>query len=201
MREVQTDTRSVFSNVPYEPSYERVFTALIATLVALGRKPTIVAEVPDQGHGRLQRIYREMAGCRVSFHDLSLVKSKLPRFNMPFELGIAWALQEQYPRRYDFFVFEAKPFRIQETLSDFNGIDPKVHGNTGKGAIAAALDCLGRKNNDLTVSDIHPLFLELRRISPDLKKENHSLRLYSARTFRALVSSATILAEERGLLN
>src|SRR5438093_5118087 len=83
--------RSVFLNVPFDKSYEPLFVGLISALVALGRTPRCVLELPEMGQGRLVRILRLIQSCGVSIHDLSRVGLPV-RFNMPFELGIAVAL-------------------------------------------------------------------------------------------------------------
>src|SRR5438132_838642 len=75
--------RSVFLNVPFDEDYERLFVALISALVALGRIPHCVLELPETGQGRLLRILQLISSCPVSIHDLS--RAELPaRFNMPF---------------------------------------------------------------------------------------------------------------------
>jgi hypothetical protein len=83
--------RSVFLNVPFDESYEPLFVALISALVALGRIPRCVLELPEMGSGRLARILQLIRSCSISIHDLSRVGLPV-RFNMPFELGIAVAL-------------------------------------------------------------------------------------------------------------
>ena len=85
------DRRSVFLNVPFDESYERLFVALIVSLIAIGRKPRCVLELPEQGQGRLARLIGLIGLCPVSIHDLSRVGLPV-RFNMPFELGMAVAL-------------------------------------------------------------------------------------------------------------
>ena len=114
--------RSVFLNLPFDKSYERLFVAMISALVAIGRTPRCVLEVPEQGDGRLARILHLIRSCSVSVHDLSRVG--LPaRFNMPFELGIAFTLRRIDGGRHRFVLLEAKGHRLQKTLSDLNGID------------------------------------------------------------------------------
>jgi hypothetical protein len=56
-------------------------------------------EIPG-GARRLDRILRLIRSCRYSFHDLSRVEldrnpPPTPRFNMPFELGLAIGLARQ----------------------------------------------------------------------------------------------------------
>jgi hypothetical protein len=60
-----------------------------------------------------------ISACGYSFHDLSRVQltSGAPRFNMPFEVGLTVATARWRPA-HQWFLFEAKPFRVQQTLSD-----------------------------------------------------------------------------------
>jgi hypothetical protein len=83
--------RAVFLNCPFDISYEPLFIALVSSLVAIGRTPRCVLELPEVGAGRLARIIALIRDCPVSIHDLSRVGTPA-RFNMPFELGIAAAL-------------------------------------------------------------------------------------------------------------
>src|SRR5437773_1359790 len=85
------ERRNVFLNVPFDQRYEPIFVALICSLVSLGRNPRCVLEIPETGMGRLARILRLIRSCPVSIHDLSRVGLPV-RFNMPFELGIAFTV-------------------------------------------------------------------------------------------------------------
>jgi len=54
-----------------------------------------------------------IAACGYSFHHLSRVQltSGAPRFNMPFEVGLAVATAGWRPA-HQWFLFEAKRFRV-----------------------------------------------------------------------------------------
>jgi hypothetical protein len=195
----EANRRSVFLNVPFDPTYEPLFIALISVLVALGRVPRSVLEAPERGDGRLVRILNLIRSCPVSIHDLSRVE--LPaRFNMPFELGIAFALS-RIERRHKFILLEAKRHRLQQTLSDVNGIDPGIHGATIKGVISCALDRLGKPygNPDLkTVARIHR---QLWKITSSLKRTHGRTNIYSRSIFGELVAGANRLARKEGLIS
>jgi hypothetical protein len=91
-RAQRPDPQAVFLNVAYDRQYEPIFVALVAALLALGRKPRCILQILDSGEGRPKRIFRLLEGCAVSLHDLSRVHPPV-RFNMPFELGMALALR------------------------------------------------------------------------------------------------------------
>jgi hypothetical protein len=89
------DEKAVFLNFPYDASYERVFLALLAVLLSLGRKPRCTFEIADVGQGRVSRIFDRLESSAVSIHDLSRVGSPA-RFNMPWELGLADAMRRYW---------------------------------------------------------------------------------------------------------
>src|SRR6185436_12731262 len=106
---------SVFLNVPFDAAYERMFVALISTTVAARLRPRCAVELPERGEGQLGRIMSLIESCPLSIHDFSRVG--LPsRFNMPFELGIAVALQRR--KDHQFILLESKLRRLERTLSD-----------------------------------------------------------------------------------
>jgi len=125
---------SVFVNIPFDASYERLYLALIATLTGLGLTPRSVLEVPPH-RNRLERLFALIRRCDASVHELSRVqlsgpKPRCPRFNMPFEAGLAYAAH--LIRRG----LESTPHRLQRSLSDLNGFDPFVHRGTAAPCMA-----------------------------------------------------------------
>jgi len=126
----------------------------------------------------LDRILELISVCRYSFHDLSRVQLSrgAPRFNMPFEIGLAVATARWRPA-HQWFLFEARPFRVQHTLSDLGGTDAYAHGEGPRRLLIALTD-------------------ELYRIFRRLSDESTSIRrnygtLFGARAFRDLVVLAT----------
>jgi len=194
--------QSVFLNVPYDKTYEDKFVALVLALVALGRIPRCVVEITEVGTGRLDRILRHLESCRVSVHDLSYVNQPV-RFNMPFELGLACGLQN-YGRQkpsHIFLVLEAKPRRLDKTLSDLRGIDPLIHGGKPKGAISCILDALGAGGHDPSADQVYALWEPLWQAAQRLKKRHGRTTLFHRGIFKDLVTVATVLAEDARLIH
>jgi len=99
----------VFLNVPYDKSYEQQFVALVAALTCFGCKPRCALEVPDDSDGRLKKIVGLLQRCAVSVHDLSYVRLRgerlrVPRFNMPFEAGIAYKVASESNGKHRVFL-------------------------------------------------------------------------------------------------
>lgn len=90
---------------------------------------------------RLKRIYAELKGSLFSIHDLSQVELggtlSLPRFNMPFEAGIAYSMHAAGDQPHHLLLLEAKPYRHNASLSDAAGMDAKIHGKDPALAIEA----------------------------------------------------------------
>jgi len=97
-----------------------MYVAFVAGLSAFGLIPRATVEIPGSAR-RLDRIVGLLRRrrCRYSFHDLSRVgidrgPPPTPRFNTPFELGLALAL-ERVGHPHDWFVFEARPHRMTKS--------------------------------------------------------------------------------------
>jgi len=176
----------VFLNVPYSPSYERMLVALTAALVAVGAMPRLTFQVPDGGEGRLNRIYNLLRSCRISIHDLSSVGLPV-RFNMPFELGMAYAIKAESDR-HDFLVLEKKAYRLDRHLSDLRGVDPKIHHGTTRGAISAVLEVLERRGGNPPASEVMRLHRWMMRRVPALKAIHGNRDLFSTRVYGELVT-------------
>src|SRR2546426_2892249 len=113
-----------FLNAPYDDEYEHLYVALVAGLVAFGLNPRATLELPGPER-RLSRILRLLKSCRYSFHDLSRVQLShgAPRFNMPFELGLAVPFSEVFVQ-HPWIKLESTPHRSQRTPSHFRGDSP-----------------------------------------------------------------------------
>jgi len=189
---------SVFLNVPFDRDYEPLFVALISALAALGRTPRSVLEVPEQGDGRLARIFSLIRQCPVSIHDLSRVELPV-RFNMPFELGIAVALS-RIERTHKFVLLEAKRHRLQKTLSDVNGIDPGIHNAAVRGVISCVLSHLGESQGNPDAKIAARIHRQLWKTISSLKVIHGRANIYSRSIFTELVAGATSLAKKEGLV-
>jgi hypothetical protein len=195
----EANRRSVFLNVPFDKGYEPLFVALISALVSIGRVPHCVLELAEEGDGRLVRIFRLIRSCPVSMHDLSRVGLPV-RFNMPFELGIAVALNRM-GEDHKFFMLESKRYRLQKTLSDTNGIDPGIHEATTKGIITCALAHLGKPHGNPDVKTIIRIQRQLWKTVAPLKTIHGRTSIFSRPIFSVLVDGATSLAEKEGLIS
>lgn len=185
----------IFLNVPFDHQYEPVYLALIAGLVRLGLRPRCVLEIPTQKN-RLSRIFKLIQSCGSSIHDLSRVESSdgYPRFNMPFEAGLAIAWAQVAGRRHRWFLLEKESYRLQRTLSDLNGFEVFTHGGTGHGLLAALPNMFLRRESPV-MSELLACTRDLHAMAKGLKKEIGEDDLFQPAAFRKLALAAAEIAQ------
>lgn len=132
---------SVFINCPFDPTYRPLFEAVAFAVYDCGFYPRAALEVEDSSEVRIEKIIRLISECRLAVHDISRTQldtvSRLPRFNMPLELGIfigAKAFGAAEHRRKSAIVLDTDRYRYQKYISDIAGHDIRSHGR--KPAIA-----------------------------------------------------------------
>ena len=126
----------VFLNVPFDAAYKPLFDALVFAVLDCGSLPHCALEVQDSGQVRIQKIVELIGRCRYGIHDISRTepdaKSGLPRFNMPFELGLFLGAKwfgAQSHRRKNCLILDKERYRFQQFFSDIAGQDIKAHNN------------------------------------------------------------------------
>ncbi len=191
--------QSVFINIAFDNSYERLFVALIASLISLGRIPHCVLEISEQGQGRLNRIIDTLEICQVSIHDLSRVGSPV-RFNMPFELGLAYLLSRD-TQKHSFIIFERKIHRLTTTLSDIRGIEPYIHKGSMRGIVNGVLDALSSEENNPDPKEVWQFSLNLWKVACELKQRYGRENIYNRILYLKLLSVGLELAIQRGFIS
>lgn len=148
----------IFVNCPYDKPFKPLFDALVFAIHDLGFQAVYGLNAASGGPIRLRRIETQLLDCRYSIHDISRVElsgvRQLPRFNMPFEAGMAYALNAYRPGGlvHDLLLLDEKRNRYQASLSDAAGMDPKIHGGDQFRAIAAVREFLKQQNPTLRLN-------------------------------------------------
>lgn len=192
---------TVFLNIPYDPLFSTLFLAYVAGLSAFGLMPRATLEIPGSTR-RLERIISLIKSCEYSIHDLSRVEldpipPPTPRFNMPFELGLAVALDASFPKeRHAWFVFETAQWRIQKSLSDLNGTDAYVHGGTVDGVFRELAKAFVRSKKQPTVQHMRTIYDRSTTVLPKLLADAGSEGPFQARVFQDLIVYAGTVADE-----
>lgn len=126
---------NVFINCPFDKAYEPLLHILLFTIQCCNFLPRTAKEINDSAQNRIDKIYGLVEQCRYGIHDISRTElddlNQLPRFNMPFELGVflgAARFGNEQQKRKRVLVLDRERYRFQRFLSDLAGIDPHVHG-------------------------------------------------------------------------
>lgn len=137
MAKQQEFDTNVFINCPFDDEYKPLLWAVVFTVLSCGFSPRSAMEENDAGAIRLDKIKRLIKESRLGIHDISRTESDLasglPRFNMPFELGIdigARTYGARHLARKKILIFDRDRYRYQQFLSDIAGQDISAHDNS-----------------------------------------------------------------------
>jgi hypothetical protein len=142
---------SVFVNCPFDDTYLPLLRAMVFTIHDCGFIARLAIEDAGSGETRIDKIARIVESSRLSIHDISRVElsagSQLPRFNMPFECGLAWGrmLFGRSDLQRDLLLLDSKLYQDKQTLSDLAGQDPSYHGNDPHSMISKIRHFLAKK--------------------------------------------------------
>jgi len=189
---------AVFLNIPYDEKFRSVYLAYIVGLYQFGLTPRVTLGIPG-GERRLDRILDLIHGCRYSIHDLSRVQLDrnpplTPRFNMPFELGLAVASAKLRTDPHTYFLFESLQRRVQKSLSDLDGTDPYIHGGIVEGVMRELCNAFIRRKFRPTVPKMMAAYRVVVRQIPDLIENAGESSIFTARIFEDLCLAAKIAA-------
>ena len=188
MAKLKKSRNEVFLNIPYDKKFERLFLAYIAGISALGMVPRATLEITDSSR-RLERILKLARSCGYSVHDLSRVqldraKPRVPRFNIPFELGLCVAdANRREGQKQNWFVFEAVANRVDKSLSDLKGTDPRIHGATVRGALSGLGNAFKRPGRQPSIPQMMQIYKALRKNQAAILKKAGTDTLYTRRVF------------------
>lgn len=171
------DPRNVFVNLPFDEPYKPLFEAVIFAITASGYRIRCALEEDDSGDIRIDKLDRLIRESPLSVHDLSrteLGANDLPRFNMPFELGLAIGARRFGSRTQKFNkikIMVAEPYRLPAYLSDLGGNDPAAHHSQPETVIRIVRDFLHETPDGGRLpgpARFYDYFQEFKRALPDI---------------------------------
>jgi hypothetical protein len=136
-------TRQVFLNCPFDADYRPLFEAIIFTVLACGFVIRCSREQDDGGVTRISKITEIIQLSKFGIHDICRVEldpvNKLPRFNMPLELGLFLGAKhystDRKQREKCCLILDIEPYRYQKFISDIAGQDIRSHGGKPENAM------------------------------------------------------------------
>lgn len=164
----------VFINCPFDNAYWRLFRAIVFTIWACGYRSRCALEA-NGGALRLERLHDLIAACDRGVHDLSRVElseqSGTPRFNMPYELGVAIGAKTfggARQRQKQNLILARRREQWHPAVSDLAGIDPVFHGDDERKVVGAIRAFLGRTPDDVLLPGLEHIWRTYQDFQRDL---------------------------------
>lgn len=196
----------VFINCPFDAEYTPLLRAIQFTVIACGFVPRCALDEDNSADVRIHKILRLIEECRYGIHDICRTeldaRSGLPRFNMPFELGLflgARAYSSGASKHKSALILDKEQYRYQKFLSDIAGQDIKSHEGSAAGAIQVVrkwLNAQERRQDHPSLpgtDDIQKNFNDFMSAVPKLLKKNQSEKDQSFVDWSNLMSQWVIL--------
>ena len=126
--------KSVFINCPFDSAYEPLFHGLIFVVRHMKLVPKSALDLSDPGQPRFDKILALIENCKFSIHDISRTEVDpnhgLPRFNVPFELGLDLGCK-RYGRlrqkQKKALILDVDRYRYRTFISGIAGFDIEEH--------------------------------------------------------------------------
>jgi hypothetical protein len=141
--------KDVFINCPFTDDYKEMFQAIVFSIARCGFDPRCAREDDDGGQVRIEKICDIISECRYGVHDISNTEldrtSKLPRFNMPLELGLFLGAKKMggpKHRSKKAIILDRGPYRYAAFISDIAGQDISAHDDDPRKVILAVVNWL-----------------------------------------------------------
>lgn len=144
-------------------------------VVECGYRPRSALEIVDGGEIRLQKIERLIEESKFGIHDISNMSldanTRLPRFNMPLELGIflgAKRFGDEAQKAKRALILDSDPFRFRQAISDISGQDIQAHGGDPLAAIRCVRTFLNTVSRRKTIRAAALISQRYQRYEVDL---------------------------------
>lgn len=171
-------SNKVFVNCPFDDDFFPILKPILFTLVYLKFDP-LLSETTDSSISRIDNIIELMNHSSYSIHDISKIEYseyksqdktlKLPRFNMPFELGVDFGLIKSEVISKNIIVLDSERYQYQAKLSDISGSDIGLHQNDPQQAVKVIRDWLSRLGNN--TAKFSEIWLAYSEFEPDLEEQ------------------------------
>jgi hypothetical protein len=166
---------SVFINCPFDDEYDPTFKAIVSTIFDCGFVPRCALENDDGSEIRISKIFNLVASCKYSVHDLSRTEldraTRLPRFNMPLELGVCLGAKRFGPARQKqtmALILDRDRYRYHKFISDIAGQDIHAHDGKAEKAVAVVRDWLSDSSKRRTIPGGGYIWRRYRAFREDL---------------------------------
>ncbi len=165
--------KNVFINCPFDSQYLPLLRALVFTCLYLDFSPRL-AQTISSSNIRIDQIKKHIKMCKFGIHDLSRSKAlsigELPRFNMPFELGLDVGASEFGASKLKskrILVLDTERYHYQKVLSDIAGQDISSHEDNPKVLVKRVRDWFSNNSNQ-KITPYSQIWIAYNQFTDDL---------------------------------
>lgn len=151
-------SNNVFLNCAFDAGFQKIRNAIIFAIYDCGFVPRCALEEDNSGNVRFEKIKNLIGISKFGIHDISYTKldkkTKLPRFNMPLELGVfigASRFGNKNQKNKNCLILDINKYRYQKFLSDIAGQDISAHNNNPAEAIKCVRNWLNSASDRKTI--------------------------------------------------
>ncbi|MCY3552749.1 MAG: hypothetical protein OXH39_20010 [Candidatus Poribacteria bacterium] len=175
---------NVFVNCPFDIAYKRLLDAIIFAVHDCGFVARCALEEGDASQVRIDKIYNIIEDCRYGIHDISRTELdetlRLPRFNMPLELGIFFGAKRfggRKQKKKKCLVMDRELHRHQKFISDIAGQDVPAHNDSSEKVVRIVRDWLSTASGRRTIPGGSIIWRRYQSFLNDLPQVAQELRL------------------------
>jgi hypothetical protein len=165
---------NVFINCPFDEEYRPLLRAIVFTSIYLGLEPKL-SQTISSANIRINQIKDHIRSSKYGIHDISRNKSmkdgELPRFNMPYELGLDIGASEfgnKLLRTKRILILDTEKYHFQKVLSDIAGQDIAAHNNDPKELVRRVRDWVSLNAVSLEVPSSSRVWIVYNQFKDDL---------------------------------
>ncbi len=164
---------NVFINCPFDDEYKPLLKALTFTILYLDLSP-ILSQTLSSSNIRVNQIKNHIRNSKYGIHDLSRSKpmksSDLPRFNMPYELGLDIGASEygnSNLKSKRALILDTERYHYQKVLSDIAGQDIENHNDNPQTLITKVRNWFSNQSSE-TISGPTEIWIAFNQFNADL---------------------------------
>jgi hypothetical protein len=165
---------NVFINCPFDKEYTPLLRALTFTVLYLELEPSL-SQTLSSSTIRINQIKQHIRNCGYSIHDLSrskpMKRGELPRFNMPYELGLDIGASEYGGKKMQTkraLILETDRYHYQKVLSDIAGQDIENHNDDPKTLVLKVRNWISANSPGVIIRGQSEIWIAFNQFNADL---------------------------------
>lgn len=165
---------NIFINCPFDNEYTPLLRALVFTSIYLDLEPYL-SQTISSSNIRINQIKQHIRSCKYGIHDLSrskpMVAGELPRFNMPYELGLDIGASEygnNLLKTKRILILETERYHYQKVISDIAGQDISNHEDNPKILVKKVRNWFSSNSPNIIIPPYSEIWTAYNQFTDDL---------------------------------